>query len=103
MTKQKLAMAVFFVFLVWSGYLSIGYNYFDFIKAALSNGPSLQVATDLGIALSMILIVIYQDAKRSDRRFWPYMIITLFLGSFGPLLYLILSPIKVEKPFHEFI
>jgi len=34
------------------------------------------------------------EAKRAGRNPWPYVVITLFLGSFGPLLYLILSPQK---------
>jgi len=48
-----------------------------------------QVFTDLVVALALVLAYMIRDARRSGRTIWPYVIATLFLGSFGPLAYLL--------------
>lgn len=87
---QKLALLVFGLFFFWTIYLCQGYNYVTFFKPLFAVGPGVQVLTDLTIAMSLILIWIYHDCQKAGRRFWVYFVITLFLGSFGPLLYFIL-------------
>lgn len=47
-----------------------------------------QVFTDLVIALLLVLIWLVPNAKDSGRNPWPWVIMTLFLGSIGPLMYL---------------
>ena len=47
-----------------------------------------QVLTDLVIALTLVMVWMWQDAKAIGRNIWPWLVVTLFLGSFGPLLYL---------------
>jgi len=51
-----------------------------------------QVFADLTIALTLIMIWIYRDAKALNRNPWPWIVVTLILGSFGPLGYLISRP-----------
>ena len=48
-----------------------------------------QVFADLVIALSLAIVWIWHDAKARGRNPWPWIIATLALGSFGPLLYLL--------------
>ena len=48
-----------------------------------------QVFADLVIALSLVIVWIWHDARASGRSPWPWIIATLALGSFGPLLYLL--------------
>lgn len=48
-----------------------------------------QVFADLVIALSLVIVWIWHDAKAQDRNPWPWIIATLALGSFGPLVYLL--------------
>ena len=48
-----------------------------------------QVFADLVIALSLVIVWIWHDAKASGRNPWPWIIATLALGSFGPLVYLL--------------
>lgn len=48
-----------------------------------------QVFTDLVIALLLAMAWMYQDARAIGRTAWPWMIATLALGSFGPLIYLL--------------
>lgn len=53
------------------------------------NFGTMQVLVDLVIALSLALVWIWFDSRKTKRLFWPWLLITLTLGSFGPLLYLL--------------
>ncbi len=56
-----------------------------------------QVFADLVISLSMILIWMWRDAKTAGRRFWPWFALTLVLGAFGPLFYLLMERAEADK------
>jgi hypothetical protein len=53
-----------------------------------------QVFADLVIALTLVMIWMAYDAKAAGRKVWPWIIATLLLGSFGPLLYLLTRKTK---------
>ena len=46
-----------------------------------------QVFIDLVIALLLVLSFLVPKAKAQGRNPWPWVVATLLLGSFGPLLY----------------
>lgn len=48
-----------------------------------------QVLADLVIALILVMVWMWQDAQASGRKAWPWIIATLVVGSFGPLIYLL--------------
>ncbi|MCB1050365.1 MAG: DUF2834 domain-containing protein [Acidobacteria bacterium] len=48
-----------------------------------------QVLADLVIALSLVMTWLWRDARAQGRKPWPWLIATLLLGSFGPLIYLL--------------
>jgi hypothetical protein len=50
---------------------------------------SMQIFADLVIALSLVMAWMWRDAQNSGRNIWPWIVITLVAGSFGPLLYFI--------------
>lgn len=48
-----------------------------------------QVLFDLVIALTLVLIWLVRDARALGRNPWPWIVLTLVGGSFGPLVYLL--------------
>lgn len=48
-----------------------------------------QVLADLVIALTLVMVWMWQDAKATGRNIWPWIAVTLAFGSFGPLIYLL--------------
>ncbi len=50
-----------------------------------------QVLADLVIALLLVLSYLVPDARKAGRNPWPWLVLTLFLGSIAPLLYLALG------------
>ena len=52
----------------------------------------LQVLADLSIALLLVLAWLWQDARANARNPYPWVVLTLATGSFGPLLYLLTAP-----------
>lgn len=63
-----------------------------FIGIFLSPMQSLaatQIFFDLLISLTLVLVWMWNDAKTNGRNIWPWLIATLAVGSFGPLVYLL--------------
>jgi hypothetical protein len=54
-----------------------------------ANAVTLTAATDLVIALTMVTVWMWRDARDRGVSPVPYAILTLVMGSVGPLLYLI--------------
>jgi hypothetical protein len=53
-----------------------------------------QVFADLVIALTLVMVWMWQDAKAAGRNPLPWIVATLVVGSFGPLVYLLLYKTK---------
>lgn len=68
-----------------------------FYEQILAGPAGWQIFADTAIALTMVLAWMWRDAKAAGRRFWPYAVLTLALGSIGPLLYLLLGPAPVGQ------
>jgi hypothetical protein len=59
-----------------------------FLDAALANAATVVVFIDLPIALTMVAVWMVRDAAQRGATVLPYVLLTLFLGGMGPLLYL---------------
>jgi Terpene cyclase DEP1 len=55
----------------------------------LTTWAGLQVLVDLAIALSLFVVWMWRDARATGRNSWPWLVFTVAVGSFGPLLYLL--------------
>lgn len=56
-----------------------------------------QVFADLVIALTLVMVWMVADSRTSGINAWPFVAITLVLGSFGPLFYLIARTLKATS------
>ena len=54
-----------------------------------SSWGSVQIYVDLVIALAMIMVWLYRDARAQGRNPWPWIVATLAVGAFSPLVYLL--------------
>jgi hypothetical protein len=64
-------------------------GYAGFFDALFSNIVGVTVFADLCIALSLVMVWMYRDARERGVSAAPYIVATLLLGSVGPLAYLI--------------
>jgi hypothetical protein len=76
-------------FAALSGYAMYQVGYFGIWQAGFANWGAMQILADLVIASALICLWLIQDARARGRSPWPYVLITLAAGSFGPLLYLL--------------
>ena len=65
------------------------HGYWGIIAPHFQSTGAGQVFVDLVIALVLVLTWLWQDARATGRNPWPWVIATLALGSFGPLVYLL--------------
>ena len=66
------------------------FGFVGFFENLMSAGFPTQLAVfDLVIALSLVSVWMWNDARERGATVWPFLLVTLALGSVGPLLYLI--------------
>jgi hypothetical protein len=65
------------------------HGYWGIFEPHLRSFGGAQVFVDLLIALALVLVWMWHDAKAAGRSIWPWIVLTLAAGSFGPLLYLL--------------
>ena len=65
------------------------HGYVGLFEQAFESWAGLQVLVDLVIALVLVMVWMWRDARASGRNAWPWLIATVALGSFGPLGYLL--------------
>jgi hypothetical protein len=64
-------------------------GYWGILAPHFQSFGGAQVLADLVIALSLVMLWMWRDAKATGRNIWPWIALTLALGSFGPLIYLL--------------
>ena len=75
-------------FTLLTGYAVTEVGYIGIFDYHRHSPAGWQVITDLVIALLLILAWLFQDARTCGRNPWPWLMLTLLVGSLGPLLYL---------------
>jgi len=87
--KQWLLGIVFAGFAALNAYVVYQYGYTGFMQLATANLATIALLVDLTIALSLVAVWMWDDAKKRGISALPYLVVTLFFGSIGPLLYLL--------------
>ena len=87
--QRALVLAVLppFALLTWEAVAK--YGYFGLIWLHLTDVGPGQVLADLVIALCFVMVWMWRDAKSQGRHPLGWIALTLAVGSFGPLLYLL--------------
>ncbi len=78
------------------------YGYVGVFEMAVANAATTVLFVDLSIALGLVMLWMWQDARARGASILPYLVLTLGLGSVGPLLYLFVregtAPRRVLAP-----
>lgn len=87
--SQILALCILVPFSALSVYAVMQVGYFGIFEYHIHSPAGWQVFTDLVIALVLVLSWLIHHARTNGRNPVPWVVLTLLLGSFGPLLYLL--------------
>lgn len=87
-----IAIAVLFPFGALTAYALLDVGFVGVFQHQFDSSGGWQVLADLVIAIGLISVWMVVDARRTHRNPWPYVGLALVAGSFGPLLYLALTP-----------
>lgn len=60
----------------------------------VQSSASVQIYLDLFVLCVLAIVWMRRDSRETGRRFWPWAILTLAAGSFGPLLYLLFGAVR---------
>ena len=88
-SRLLILIGVFASFSVLTGLALMEVGYFGILEPLFKSWGAGQVLADLVIACLLACIWMVKDAKQRGVSAWPFIAITLVLGSFGPLLYLL--------------
>ena len=90
MNGKQIGLSVLLLdFLALVAYDVYRYGYLGFFEMMTANVATTAGFVDLVIALSLIMAWMVRDARARGVSAVPYVVLTLVLGSVGPLAYLI--------------
>jgi hypothetical protein len=90
MNAKQIGLALLLAdFSALTAYALYQYGLVGFFQIMGGNAATLTALADLTISLGIVLVWMWNDARVRNAAFLPYAVVTLFLGSVGPLLYLI--------------
>jgi len=78
------------VYVVWQ------YGYLGFWQLVTANAATIAAMVDLTIALALVTVWMWRDARARGVSLAPYLVLTATFGSIGPLLYLVVNGRKAE-------
>jgi hypothetical protein len=87
-SRKLFAIVALIPFTLLTALAVMQFGYIGIVENLLANSAGWQALADLVIALLLVLAWMIPDARAHGRNPWPWVVATLALGSFGPLLYL---------------
>lgn len=95
MTMQTMILSVVIVaFGALTGLALVEHGYWGIFEFHFPASAGWQVLTDLVIVCGLAMLWMIQNAKATGRTVWPYLLLTLTGGAFGPLLYLLMGSLR---------
>jgi hypothetical protein len=91
-TMRPALFLVFAAFGAYSLHALWAVGYVGIWQASMASVGAWQLLLDFVLMSLIALAWLVQDARRTGRKAWPFVVMTLAVGSFGPLLYMLLAP-----------
>ncbi len=88
-TQRTLLIVTLVLFSALTGVAMVTDGLPGTLAAIRFNWASLQIYTDLVIAVAVICVWIYGDARSRGENPWPWIIAAFVVGMFSPLVYLL--------------
>jgi hypothetical protein len=90
MNGKQIALATVLAdFAALTAYAVYSYGFGGVLDLMLANAVTITLLADLTIALGLVTVWMVQDARDRGWSPIPYVLLTLTMGSVGPLVYLI--------------
>ena len=86
---KPLLLVITIAFAVLTAFSIIDFGVLGIFAEATQNSATLQIFVDLILCALFIIVWLRHDTRRTGRSFPLWAIITLAIGAFGPLLYLL--------------
>ncbi|KSU49693.1 hypothetical protein AS033_09805 [Exiguobacterium indicum] len=86
---KPLLLVITIAFAVLTAFSIIDFGVLGIFTEATQNTATLQIFVDLILCALFIIVWLCHDTRRTGRSFPLWAIITLAIGAFGPLLYLL--------------
>ncbi|MFL0200496.1 DUF2834 domain-containing protein [Exiguobacterium acetylicum] len=86
---KPLLLIITIAFAVLTAFSIIDFGVLGIFVEATQNTATLQIFVDLILCALFIIVWLRHDTRRTGRSFLLWAIITLAIGAFGPLLYLL--------------
>lgn len=80
-----------------TGVALMDHGYLGIFTFHFTSTAGMQVITDLVIVCTLAMIWMVQDARRQGRTVWPFLLLTVAAGAFGPLLYLLVGRLRDHR------
>ena len=95
--RAFLLLDVLVAFLAFTLWVIESVGYAGFFEQTLASPVGIQLLVDVVLALSLALLWMRGDSKGSGVPFAPYLVLTLVLGSVGPLSYLLHRELRSRR------
>ena len=96
--KLLLSALVLCDFAVLSAWAVSQVGYVGTFEHAFASPGGIQLFVGLCVALGFVAIWMVRDARRSGVSPMPYLLLTVALGSVGPLVYFVVRELPVDAP-----
>lgn len=87
--KVFLVLIVLIAFAALTGYALYDVGILGIFGTATANAGAIQVFVDLVIVCFLACTWMFFDGPKRNLNPWPYIVVTVLAGAFGPLLYLL--------------